>query len=149
MALLFALIGLGFLGIALMLAAGDKYWWWQKSNPIVPTNIVFGAIPAVLLFFFLAGLFFFGETLTVEVRRRLFIYVTWPLILLTLIFTIWQPRWLKPKWLRWLESHHKSILPLLWEEARKEGYEKWHLNVASQEDLEKWVKKVKRKHKIS
>ncbi|MFZ0544042.1 MAG: hypothetical protein WAM60_01295 [Candidatus Promineifilaceae bacterium] len=148
MALLFAFIGLGFSGIALLLVSGDKYWWWQKSNPVVPTGIVFGAIPAAILSFLTAFLFFFEASLTVETRQTLFIYAAWPLILLAIILTIWQPRWLKPKWLRWLEDHHKSILPLLWEEAHKEDYQKWRLHVESQEGLEKWVENVKRKHNI-
>jgi hypothetical protein len=60
----------------------------------------------------------------------------------TLFF--WQPSWLKPSWIRWLEENNQDILDLIIEEGRKT--KDWGKVVATQEGLEAWVAEVRRKH---
>lgn len=87
-------------------------------------------------------------SLSTETKDILAFYVGIPLILFSVILTMWQPRWLKPKWLRWLETYDRSILPLLREEARKDGWPSWNERVKTQEGLEEWVAEVRRKHNL-
>jgi hypothetical protein len=82
-----------------------------------------------------------------ETRPDLVDYVIIPLWILTLVLAIWQPRWLKPKWLRWLEREHGDIIEVLWKEVREEGHS-WGRRVRTQEELEAWVAEVRRKHKL-
>lgn len=82
-----------------------------------------------------------------EVRSDLVTFLYGPLFISIFIFAIWQPRWLKPAWLRWMEDNHKDIIEILWEEVRKEGHS-WERRVRTQEQLEAWVAEVRRKHRL-
>lgn len=149
MIILFIFIGVGFIALGLGTYLGlDKFWWWSESTPVVPTGIVFGAFPAALVFFLLAYVMHNQASLSTETKDILAFYVGIPLILFSVILTMWQPRWLKPKWLRWLETYDRSILPLLREEARKDGWPSWNERVKTQEGLEEWVAEVRRKHNL-
>ena len=77
-------------------------------------------------------------------RSNIVLYIFGPLLIVTYILAMWQPWWLKPKWLRWLEKEHGRIIQVLWEEVRKEGHS-WERRVRTQEQLEQWVAEVKRK----
>jgi hypothetical protein len=80
-----------------------------------------------------------------QARSDVVTFVYGPLFISIFIFAIWQPGWLKPKWLRWLEKEHGDIIEILWEEVRKEGHA-WERRVRTQEELEQWVAEVRRKH---
>lgn len=51
----------------------------------------------------------------------------------------WQPRWLKPTWLRWLEDNYGSAIDLMFEEVRQMGVDNWEAQVKTQTDLERWA----------
>jgi hypothetical protein len=147
MAILFVLLGITFLVVGLrMIFSDDKFWWWSKSNPVVPTSVVFAAFPAALLLFLLAFIFYYQSYIPTEVKNNLVLFGGIPLLIISVALSIWQPLWLKPKWLRWLETHHGSVLALLQEEARKEEWSVWQNQVRTQEGLEEWVEEVRRKH---
>ncbi len=115
-----------------------------KGFPVlVPRELVFSMIPLGLMF----GIFAFLPLIpsTDELRMRIVIYLVPPLWIIAGILAIWQPWWLKPKWLRWLEKEHGDIIETLWEEVRKEGHA-WERRVRTQEQLEEWVAEVRRKH---
>ena len=80
-----------------------------------------------------------------ETRGNLVMYVSIPLLIITYILAMWQPWWLKPAWLRWLEKEHDDIIHLLWEDVRKDRWG-WERRVRTQEDLEAWVAEVRHKH---
>ena len=80
-----------------------------------------------------------------EDRGNMAMYTMFPLLIATYILAVWQPWWLKPFWLRWLEKEHNDILHLLWEDARK-APRQWERRVRTQQGLEKWVTEVRRKH---
>ena len=115
-----------------------------KGHPVIaPRSLVYGLIPLGLG----AGLLAIGPLLPEEIRPNLVSYGLGPLWILTLILAIWQPWWLKPAWLRWLEKEHGDILGILWKEVRKEGHA-WERRVQTQEQLEAWVTEVRRKHGV-
>ncbi len=59
---------------------------------------------------------------------------------------MWQPWWLKPAWLRWLEENYGDVLEDLFAEARAMGMRKWAEQVKTQEGLERWADGVAQKH---
>lgn len=61
-------------------------------------------------------------------------------------FLVWQPRWLKPAWLQWLEFHYGHVLEEMLEEARGMGIGKWEAHVRRHEDLERWADSVAESH---
>ena len=71
-------------------------------------------------------------------------YVIFSLMGIGVLLTFWQPRWLKPDWVRWLEENNQDILDLVIEEGRKT--KDWGKMVATQEGLEAWVAEVRRKY---
>lgn len=113
-----------------------------KGNPVfAPPNLIYGAIPLGLSIMLIA----FGGLFPTQTLRDWSLNTAFLLTALAITLAIWQPWWLKPKWLRWLEQEHKSILPVLWEEVRKEGHA-WERRVRTQEQLEVWVAEVRHKH---
>jgi hypothetical protein len=111
---------------------------------LVPRELVHGMIPLGLA---VGALAVIPLIPTVEMRGDMVLYVAFPLWIVSGILAIWQPRWLKPKWLRWLEDEHSDIIEVLWEEIREEGHS-WERRVRTQEDLEQWVVEVRRKHRL-
>jgi hypothetical protein len=83
--------------------------------------------------------------ITTEDKGSLVLYVLGPLLLLFYALAIWQPWWLKPVWLRWLEREHGDVIELLWEDVRKDRWG-WERRVRTQAQLEAWVAEVRRKH---
>jgi len=65
---------------------------------------------------------------------------------LVVVSLIWQPRWLKPFWLRWLEDNYGHVLEEMFEEARQMGVRNWEAQVKTQADLERWADSVAEKH---
>jgi hypothetical protein len=115
-----------------------------KGHPVAaPRTLIYGLIPLGLGLGLLAILPLVPEGM----RPDLVSYGLGPLWILTLILAIWQPWWLKPGWVRWLEKEHGDILGILWEEVRKEGHA-WERRVRTQEQLEAWVAEVRRKHRL-
>jgi hypothetical protein len=62
------------------------------------------------------------------------------------IFYIFQPSFLKPAWLKWLEREHGDIMPILQQEANAMESGVWEERVKTQAGLEAWVAEVRRKH---
>ena len=147
MTLFLIFMGLCFLVIGFrMIYFDDKYWWWSKSSPVVPTSIVFAAFPFALALFVMASLFMISAP--VEMRQNIAFFVIFPLMLIGVLLSIWQPRWLKPKWARWLEANHGEIMPLLREEARKAEWSDWQRKVDTQKGLEEWVDEVRERNNL-
>ena len=123
-----------------------KGWWLINSTPVTPIGIFYALIPSSLLFLILGVLI--KLPLTPEKRGDMAMYILTPLMIVILVLATWQPRWLKPKWLRWLEDNHNALLPLLREDAKRMGARKWEKRVNTQEGLENWVEEVRRKNKF-
>lgn len=60
---------------------------------------------------------------------------------------IWQPPWLKPRWIRWIEREYGYCLDILMEEAQKMGRWNWEAQVRTQAALERWVEQVVAQHR--
>jgi hypothetical protein len=60
--------------------------------------------------------------ISADAKLDLGAYCFVPLVILIYVLAIWQPWWLKPAWLRWLEREHGNIIELLWEDVRKDRW---------------------------
>jgi hypothetical protein len=120
------------------------YWrrWYLMEDTIFATRLaLYGLVPVGL------AVICFAVSLllpTLEVRRTAGTYVVLPLGILATILAFWHPKWLEPKWVRWLEDNNQDILDLIIEEGRKT--KDWGKVVATQEELEAWVAELRRKH---
>jgi hypothetical protein len=143
LALVFAGMGLLFIGVGIGIRAGKKKGWWLMwDTPITPIAAAHIMIPGgiALLFWSLAALF-----PDLDERVRLF-ECGMLLFMIAVILAIWRPRWLVPKWLLWLEDNHGEIYAQLREEAQKLGAREWEKRVSTQEGLEEWAMEVRRKY---
>jgi hypothetical protein len=147
---LFTLISLGGLGVLfLVLGTLARLGFWRgiyavKGYPVyMPRELIFIFIPGGLMS--LSLLLIVVLPIAKETRGNLVMYVFAPMLVITYILAIWQPWWLKPAWLRWLEKKHGDILEILWEDVRKDRW-RWEREVRTQEDLEAWVAEVRQKH---
>ena len=117
-----------------------------EGNPVAtPQALVFVLIPGGIM---LLSLFFILILpVAPETRGDLILYIFGPLLIAIYILAVWQPWWLKPKWLRWLEAEHGHIIHILRDEARQAGW-KWEREVRTQEQLEAWVAEVRRRRNL-
>jgi len=84
-----------------------------------------------------------------ELGRKILLFGAFPVGFLSVLIVVFQPKWFKPAWVRWLEENHGDILEILIEEARKTpDWRDWGKRVSTQEGLEEWVEEVKRKRRI-
>lgn len=79
-----------------------------------------------------------------EAARIVWIVGVVPLWIIQIAIVVWAPNWLKPQWEQWLEANHSDIVELLIREARQTP--NWAKTVSTQEGLEDWVAKVRRKY---
>ena len=69
------------------------------------------------------------------------------LFALPLVTLVWQPTWLKPAWLQWLEANYGPGLEKMFKKARQMGPSQWEAQVKTQAGLEQWANEVARKNK--
>jgi hypothetical protein len=72
-------------------------------------------------------------------------YILYISFFATIVLGIWQPWWLKPAWLRWLENNYGDVLEEMFTEARAMGRRNWAEQVKTQEGLERWADSVAKK----
>jgi hypothetical protein len=137
-------LGLAFVYGGLLFHLGRWRSWYLTPDTI------FGARPA-LYGFVPMGLAFLSLVVTLllptlEARRTAGAYIIAPLGVLAVILLFWHPKWLKPKWVSWLEENNQDILDLIVEEGRKT--QDWGKVVATQAGLEAWVAEIRRKHDL-
>jgi hypothetical protein len=85
-----------------------------------------------------------GLQLSPDVFGVVLAYLAGPFFAVGFGLLIWQPRWLTPGWLKWIEEYNYDIRSLLGEEARQTLG--WTQRIRSQADLEAWVAEVREKH---
>jgi hypothetical protein len=74
-----------------------------------------------------------------------------PSLILAVIISLWQPWWLKPKWIRQLQENHRDIYPFLREAAQEEvgtdrkKAEEWASKMDTVESQNEWVAEVRKR----
>ena len=143
-----AFIGVGALLslMGLLIRLGTvKTWFSLKRVPgVVIPRLAFGLIPgglAVVLWGILAR-FVTGP----ESAERLMSCVVLPLMALSIVFAALEPRFILPRWYRWLKDNYGNILPRLHEDAQRIGQWEWQRMVRTQEGLGRWAEEVRQRH---
>ncbi|GAB4415445.1 MAG: hypothetical protein Fur0044_10540 [Anaerolineae bacterium] len=109
------------------------------------THIYAGRVYAYIPFGIMALVWAMGTVPQSPDIQSVFIFVGLGFGVLGGFFYIFQPSFLKPAWLRWLEQEHGDIMPILQQEAQAMGLKNWEKRVATQVGLEEWVEEVRRK----
>ncbi len=73
-------------------------------------------------------------------------YLVFFSFLITMILAFWQPWWIKPAWLRWMEDNYDYAIEEMFAEARKIGRFEWGKQVKTQAELEAWADEVARRN---
>jgi hypothetical protein len=145
--LLLIAFGLVFFTMGVLARLGHFRWIYAMKGHLVlaPPPLVH---VATLIGF---GMMFMGFLpflpIAPEKRGDLVGYILLPLLIAIYVLAIWQPWWLKPAWLRWLEQEHGDIIELLWEDVRQDRWA-WERRVRTQAQLEAWVAEVRRKNEL-
>ena len=86
-----------------------------------------------------------------ETGGDLILYLFGPSLVLALIIGLWQPWWLKPKWIRQLKENHPDIYPFLREAAQEEvgtdrkKADEWASKMDTVEGQNEWVAEVRKR----
>jgi hypothetical protein len=135
-------------GLAIRLGYYKRYFLVRGPAPFLgPANyhviILAGALGIVL-----------GVAMVpadVETGQELLGYLVTPAIVLAFIVGLWQPWWLKPKWIRQLQENHPDIYPFLREAAQEEvgtdwkKAEEWASKMDTVEAQNEWVAEVRKR----
>lgn len=136
-------VGLIAIGLGVRTRLGKNRAWYLVPNyyVLLPKTGHY-ALPIGGLMLITLGISLFMPNS--EVGDKIMYWGTVPLMIMVLLVVVFQPKWIKPRWVRWLEENHGDILELLIEEGRKTPG--WSKRVSTQEGLEAWVAEVRRKH---
>lgn len=84
---------------------------------------------------------------TLDARAARIFFVLMFFVVLGFVFTVWQPSWMKPRWVRWLEYEYGYCLDILIAEARLMGRWTWEAQVRTRAGMERWVRDVMAMHR--
>ncbi len=145
-AIFLILIGLGLITWGGLVRAGRyKRWYLMDDNSIFfDKSAHYAFIPLGLSLISLSIMLLLPRLS--EASDYAF-YGSFVLCGLGVILFFWQPRWLKPDWVYWLEKNHADILDLLIKESRETS--SWEQRVSTQAGLEQWVAEARQKHNLS
>ncbi len=122
-----------------LLKGGSKSFYMAKH---IYAGRVYAEIPGGITLFCWA----LAAILQPHTGSLILLYLGGGFFILALVFNFTQPTFLKPAWLKWLESEHHEIMDLLIEDAHAMGLDIWQKRVETQAGLEAWVAEVRRKH---
>lgn len=134
--------GVGFLVIGIYIRIGGfKTLFLAKGIPVLmPRAIqnIFIFLGLILILLVLTG------TLvpTIQMRQNILLWVIGPLFISSLVIAVRNPRWLRPRWLAYLEDEYGSVMWKLLEEASKDA-RGWSQRVRTQKGLERWAEETR------
>jgi hypothetical protein len=143
-------LGSAIFGWGMCIRLGYRKRYFLVKGPALflgPANYHFVILAgAVLIVFGVAGVP--GD---VETRQDLLGLLYIPSMVLAFIIGLWQPWWLKPKWIRQLQENHPDIYPFLREAAQEEvgtdwkKAEEWASKMDTVESQNEWVAEVRKR----
>ncbi len=144
MFLFFSLIGFLLLLSGLLVRSGKfKTLVFVKGTPVLmPKAIKNMFIPLGITFIIWGGIWsdFVPD---IETGNQLFNWLVMPLMLVSMVLGVWNPRWLRPQWLNYLEDEYGLVMWKLLDEARKD-VPAWSRRVRTQAGLEEWAEETRK-----
>ncbi|MCP4538856.1 MAG: hypothetical protein GY832_17110 [Chloroflexi bacterium] len=121
-----------------------KSWFILKPLPgLLSAQMIYAAFPLGVAFLILGLGGMFHDSIFYKVGLEVFFL----LVFASFLFMIRPPRWVKPRWLRWLEYEYSYCLDILIKEARVMGRWNWGAQVSTRVGLEQWVESVVKRHR--
>lgn len=146
MATILFLLGIAFLSMGIYVRLGGfKSLYLAKGIPILmPRALQNFAMPLGLTLIATATTSSQILFPSVETRQQLTLWVEMPIFVIGLILVAWAPRWLKPRWLVYLEDEYGTVMWHLLDEAKKD-VRGWSRRVRTQAGLEEWAEETRKK----
>lgn len=135
------IIGFVFTYLGIITLNGSYKTWYLGPRIFPPQAIVYGTIPIGIASFEISVISIFVPLLGPDIPSMLVTLLVLPTTLAGLVLAFWRPRWIKPRWVNWLEENYNDRIDILIEDARK-NIESWKARVATQEGLEAWAREV-------
>lgn len=133
------------LGLAARLGYLKRMFIQERTTGPYSRNTPYALMPAGLFLLSFYPIFLWKGDRPTEDPSSLVVLAV--LFVLPLAALVWQPRWLKPAWLQWLEANYGPVLEKMFKEARQMGSRRWEAQVKTQAGLEQWVERIARKNK--
>jgi len=132
------LLGIWMMGNGLWLTLGINRTWWRWGILPFQEGYFWAGIPAgvAAIFWAIGAPFPLGSVI-----KNFFFWGGGFFIFVGIIFSIWQPRFIKPKWLRDLEKRYPLYhdIKYLREQARNLDVETWREIVYDPDRLRQWA----------
>lgn len=126
-------LGLALLAFGLYIHVGKwKEWYWKTRGG------VYGYVPLGLMLIVESNY----KRVIPDAPRFISLAILGLLAILALYLTIKQPAWVKPNWVRWVESQPKRIRLAMQADALVDR--NWSQHTSSQEAVELWAKELKK-----
>ncbi|MFZ1397477.1 MAG: hypothetical protein WAS33_11290 [Candidatus Promineifilaceae bacterium] len=143
MLILFSLISLFFLLIGIRIRTGGfKALYLAKGIPVLIPRAIQNMFIPLGITFLIWGIVWSDFISNIEMGNRLFGFIVMPMMLVSIILGVWNPQWLRPRWLNYLEDEYGSVMWKLLDEARKE-MPGWSRRVQTQAGLEEWAEETR------
>lgn len=136
-----SIVGFFLLGFGIYVRLGGaKVWYLIPGIPVLMPQIVQNMlIPLGTTLFVLAiGAYFAPD---IEARQKLLNYIFLPMLLITIILGIWSPRWMRPRWLVYLQDTYGLLTQKMLKVAAENARE-WTQRVQTQQGLEEWARET-------
>jgi hypothetical protein len=143
-------IGVGIVGVGIFVIVKlglIKSWFILKTLPgLLSARMIYAAFPFGLSFLLLT-IFPFLPSYDPRHPSLAFFAV----LLGGPVFGFWfmyrPPKWIVPKWLRWLEREYGYCVDILLEDAQRMGRWDWEWQVRSQAGMQTWIDSVMEREK--
>lgn len=143
------IVCLGMMGVAMLVlglyirAGGFKTWYLARGTPIIiPRAIQNMLIPLGLSF--IAAEVITSDLIPTKSPGDVFFWIVMSMFIASIALGIWNPRWLQPRWLVYLEDEYGTVMWHLLQEAAQDP-KRWEQQVRTQEDLETWAEETRKK----
>lgn len=145
MLLFFSLIGLFFLLAGLWVRFGRfKAFYLAKGIPVLMPRVIQSMFIPLGVTFIIQGVIWSDLVPDIEIGNQLSNWIVTPMLFISIILGVWNPHWLRPQWLNYLEDEYGSVMWKLLGEARKD-VPAWSHRVRTQAGLEEWAEETRKK----
>jgi len=135
------IIGLVFIYLGFITLNGSYKIWYLGPQIFPPQAVVYGTIPTGIAFLEISMILILAPLLGPDITGWMVGLLVLPVLVIAFVLAIWRPKWIKPKWVNWLEENYSDKIDILIKDARKNP-ESWKVRVATQEGLEVWAREV-------
>jgi hypothetical protein len=139
---------LGIIGILMLLLGiyimngGFKIVYIVQGRPfITPITMLRGGLIPYGLTFIVWSIVLSDLVPDITSRQKLTIWLVGPMTAISVGLAVWQPQWLQPRWLAYLENKYGDTSWYLLQEAAKDP-QAWAQRVKTQAGLEEWAEET-------